>query len=235
VAQALVPAVPGIPFRGARSGFTPASGRNVRISKSSTHYSGMQTSRRRLPHIYPDNKWLFVTWTLHGSLPYGRYPPPEKMSAGQAFVWMDRYLDIARTGPLHLKDDRIAAVVHQSILRGADLGHYDLGAFVIMANHVHILIFPKIPPSKLLGVLKGSSAREVNRILGASGQPFWQAESYDHWVRNADEFNRVRNYIHTNPVKAGIVPHPEDYRWSSANAGVNTGTAGNSACATGAH
>ena len=47
----------------------------------------------------PEGKWLFVTWHLHGSSPHGRYPPPGGPSAGKAFVWMDRYLDQAATGP----------------------------------------------------------------------------------------------------------------------------------------
>ncbi len=53
-------------------------------------------------HIYPENRWLFVTWHLHGSLPSSRFAPPSKATAGEAFVWMDRYLDAARTGPTFL-------------------------------------------------------------------------------------------------------------------------------------
>jgi len=50
-------------------------------------------TQRRLPHIYPPGKLLFLTWHLYGSLPHHRYPPPHKANAGPAFVWMDRYLD----------------------------------------------------------------------------------------------------------------------------------------------
>src|SRR5258708_20578187 len=55
-------------------------------------------SHRRLPHIYPQDRWLFLTWHLYGSLPQAQYPPPHHLSAGRAFVWMDRYLDRAERG-----------------------------------------------------------------------------------------------------------------------------------------
>lgn len=87
---------------------------------------------------------------------------------------------------------------------------------MVMANHVHVLLLPHIPPSRLLQPLKGVSAREANLILGRTGQPFWQAESYDHWVRDEEEFRRIKAYIENNPVKAGLVDYAEDYSWSSA-------------------
>jgi putative transposase len=182
----------------------------------------MQSSRRRLPHQYPDNRWLFITWHLHGSLPHALYPPPGKLSSGQAFVWIDRYLDTARTGPLYLRMPKIAQCVVDSILSGAYLSQYELRAFVVMANHVHVLLLPQIPPSRLLQSLKGKSARDANRILGRTGEKFWQAESYDHWVRDAAELARIAAYIENNPVKAGLVESPEEYRWSSAAKALET-------------
>ena len=82
---------------------------------------------RRLPHVYPEGKELFVTWRLHGSLPPSRYPPSNKeMTAGQAFVWIDRYLDTTRTGPMFLKNERVAGIVVDSLFFGADeLDHYE--------------------------------------------------------------------------------------------------------------
>ena len=85
-----------------------------------------------------------------------------------------------------------------------------------MANHVHLLVTPRTEPSRFLKSLKGFTARQANRVLGRTGEPFWQAESYDHWVRNAGEHARIRRYIEQNPVKAGLVQQAEDYRWSSA-------------------
>lgn len=60
------------------------------------------------------------------------------------------------------------------------------------------------------------TAREANRILGRTGLPFWQKEFFDHWIRNEQEFERVRAYIERNPVTAGLAAAPDQYRWSSA-------------------
>lgn len=85
-----------------------------------------------------------------------------------------------------------------------------------MANPVHVLVRPMIPPSRLLQTLKGFSARMANRLVDRTGEPFWQAESYDHWVRDGGEYGRIAAYIDNNPVKAGLVARAADYRWSSA-------------------
>ena len=53
-------------------------------------------------------------------------------------------------------------------------------------------------------------------MLGFTGQPFWQDESYDRLVRDGEEFQRIVRYIETNPVNAGLVAMPEEFPWSSA-------------------
>ena len=193
-------------------------------------------SVRRLPHLYPQDRWLFLTWSLHGAVRPYRFPPPHKASAGQSFVWMDHQLDIARAGPMFLRQEAIARLVVESLHRGAALGHYELASFVVMANHVHVLLLPKVPPSRLLKSLKGCTAREANRLLGRTGEPFWQRESYDHWVRDAREWRRIEFYIENNPVKAGFVSRAEEYRWSSKwnqmSVDTSVDAARKSACAT---
>jgi len=188
----------------------------VRIISKGRHYTGMEETRRRLPHQYIEGRWLFLTWHLHGSLPQGLYPPPSNLKGGQAFAWIDRRLDSARHGPTYLRHEEVARAVRNALWRDRDRGFFDLGPYVLMPNHVHVLLLPKIPPPKLLQSLKGSSAREANRLLGQSGQAFWQRESYDHWVRSEAEWERIAGYIENNPVHAGLAPRPEDYRWSSA-------------------
>jgi putative transposase len=173
--------------------------------------------RRRLPHLYPPDAPLFLTWHLHGSVPVSLLPPPGSLASGKAFVWLDRKLDAARSGPMYLRQPEIAQVVVASIHKGVELDHYQLDAYVVMANHVHLLICPKTAPDRILKSLKGATAREANLLLQRTGEPFWQKESYDHWVRNQAEFERIRAYIESNPVKAGLVAKPQDYPWSSAN------------------
>ena len=164
----------------------------------------MSPPRRRLPLHYPHGKWLFVTCHLKGSLPHAKYPPPGKINSGAAFVWMDRYLDSARTGPTHLAQEPIARVVLASLRRGVALRHYDVAAYAVLSNHVHFLLLPKVAPSRLLQSLKGATAREANRILGRTGESFWQAESYDHWVRDEGEWQRIATYIEDNPLESWI-------------------------------
>jgi putative transposase len=104
-----------------------------------------------------------------------------------------------------------------TLFRGVELGHYELRSFAVMANHVHVLLLPAISPSLLLKSLKGHAAREANRLLGRTGEPFWQRESFDHWARDSAEFARIVAYIETNPLKAGLVQRAEQYPWSSGN------------------
>jgi len=94
---------------------------------------------------------------------------------------------------------------------------YELHAFVVMSNHVHVLVTPHVDGKQWLGPLKGFTAHEANRILGRSGR-FWQDESYDRVVRDGQEFERIQHYIEWNPVRAGLVCEPWDYPWSSAEA-----------------
>jgi putative transposase len=130
---------------------------------------------------------------------------------------MDRELDRAATGPRWLLDQRVAHCVADALRYGEiKLGLYELRAWVLMANHVHILIYPKATLSRITKSIKNFSARYANVILGRTGQPFWQDESYDHWVRCPVELEKIVLYIEGNPVAAGLVERVEDWRWSSA-------------------
>jgi len=111
----------------------------------------------------------------------------------------------------------LAKIVVDSLSHGAEhLGLYRLSAYVVMSNHVHILIWPKALLPRITKSIKGYTARECNRLLGRTGESFWQEESFDHSVRNEDRFYRIKRYIERNPVKAGLVEDPEDWPWSSA-------------------
>jgi REP element-mobilizing transposase RayT len=75
---------------------------------------------------------------------------------------------------------------------------------------------PIAEASRVLQWLKGTTAREANLALGRTGQPFWQREPYDHWVRDERELERITAYIENNPVRAGLVADASHYEWSSA-------------------
>jgi putative transposase len=130
---------------------------------------------------------------------------------------MDEQLDTAATGPLWLKAPEVAQSVSQVLDAGMTQWRlYQLHAWVVMSNHVHVLLSPQVPVHKAIMNVKSASARAANKILSRTGRPFWQDESYDHWVRNDRERNAIVRYIHLNPVKAGLVDDPEDWPWSSA-------------------
>jgi REP element-mobilizing transposase RayT len=109
---------------------------------------------------------------------------------------------------------------------------YDLHAFVVMPNHVHLLVTPLVAVSKVMQSLKRFTAREGNRILGLTGQPFWQDESFDRLVRNETEFERIWHYIEMNPVTAGLAATPEEFQWSSAGPIDNRPQVDNHTCPT---
>ena len=129
---------------------------------------------------------------------------------------MDRYLDTTRQGPMFLRRPEVAGLVVDALQRGAAVGYYDLRAFVVMGNHVHALFRPIAGASRVLQWLKGTTAREANLVLGRTGKAFWQRESYDHWVRDEGELERITAYIENNPVRAELAPDPSQYGWSSA-------------------
>ena len=172
---------------------------------------------RRLPHWHPQGQDLFVTWRLAGSLPAVRQFVSIK--TGKDFVVCDHALDKATTGPMWLKDDGVAQCVVDSLHHGRhQLKLYELHAWVIMCNHVHVLWTPFAPMTSIMNRIKTFTARQANRILGRSG-PFWQRESFDRWIRDEKEFHRIVNHIQDNPVKAGLCENIEDWKWSSARPG----------------
>jgi putative transposase len=181
--------------------------------------------RRNLPHWHPKGAAIFLTWHLAGSLPKDLRKATatlaagsSELTAGKRFVILDREIDRALVGPTWLRDPRAAKCVVETLIHGAVvLGHYQLHAYVVMANHVHVLITPSLRVGRITGAIKGVSACKCNRILCLSDKHFWQHESYDRWARDAVECQRICRYIENNPVAAGLVERAEDWPWSSAS------------------
>ena len=229
------------------------------------HFDYKPFYRRNLPHIQPPGATFFVTFHLAGSLPRSvlqqwraekarllklqsdpHSTAAKHIATGQKrehrewkqqwFRKIEKTLDEAQSGPVWLKDDRIAKEVADS-MHYLDGKVYRLDAYCIMANHVHVVFAPlAIQPSEtdtvdltekdaqtkslcyntlssVMQSLKGYTARKANRLLGRRGA-FWQHESYDHSVRNASEWQRIVNYVLNNPVKAGLVDEWEKWQWS---------------------
>ena len=126
-------------------------------------------------------------------------------------------MDAALYGPLWLSDPVVAQSIVGTLKVGESRGDYSVLAYVLMANHVHLLIQPHISVGGITKSIKGITARNANKILdGSAGKTFWQDESFDHWTRSAAEEQKVCCYIENNPVKAHLAARPQDWRWSSA-------------------
>ncbi|HZQ44811.1 MAG TPA: transposase [Acidobacteriaceae bacterium] len=92
-------------------------------------------------------------------------------------------------------------------------GHYKLHAFVVMHDHIHLLLTPEnIPLERALQFIKGGFSRRLESKL-----PVWQRGFADHRIRDRNDFITHREYIHHNPVRARLCERPEDYPFSSAH------------------
>jgi REP element-mobilizing transposase RayT len=210
--------------------------------------SGIHT-RGYLPHVKREGASYFVTFRLADSLPKDvllriqaeraerlrRFhaaqaaaktlgaitAKPDKLDAIERdyFRKLEAYLDKG-VGDCCLKRPEIALLVTNA-LRFFDGQRYRLDAWVVMPNHVHVVLWP-MPNRALSGIVqswKRFTAREANKLLGRTGQSFWQPEPYDHWIRNDEEHARCCRYVVNNPEKAGFCARPEDWPWSSACGG----------------
>ena len=195
--------------------------------------SGIHT-RGYLPHVKREGACYFVTFRLADSLPREvllgferqRAAAVRKFPANDHFGRetanrellrkIERYLDRGE-GACHLRRPEIAEMVADA-LRFFDGSRYQLHEWVVMPNHVHVLIWP-MPNQLLSGIVKSwkqFTSLRAKRLLGLEEGRFWQPESFDHWVRNDDERGRIARYIRNNPVTAGLCSSPEEWRWSSA-------------------
>lgn len=100
---------------------------------------------------------------------------------------------------------------------------YDFLAYVLMPNHVHLLVKPcreQYSIARFLHVIKSPTGFHALRFLrstGASLPRFWQAgPGFDENVNNADRVRGLVEYLHNNPVRQGLVGSAVDWRWSSA-------------------
>ena len=127
---------------------------------------------------------------------------------------VEQYLDLG-AGECWLRDERIATITRDALLFFNGI-RYDLIAWCIMPNHVHVVVHPKagFDLSGILHSWRSFTATKANQLLRRRGQ-FWQPESYDHLIRDqADLENQVR-YVEENPFKAMLA----NWRWVSSGIG----------------
>jgi REP element-mobilizing transposase RayT len=174
--------------------------------------------RGYLPHFDAPHVTQFVTLMLHDSFPVKRRPdwegmlnePDESLRRRKLEAWLDR-----GHGKCWLRQPAVAAQV-QNILCADHGKAYRLQAWVLMPNHVHLVVDVwDVPLSKLLNLWKGRSARAANQVLRRSGH-FWEREYFDTLIRDAAHLVRAIRYTENNPVKAGLARETKNWTWSSA-------------------
>ena len=197
--------------------------------------------RRTMPHIQPPGATFFITFRLAGSIPLAvlqalhKEDERERATLERVPDSPQRDADIYRqqrrsfgkcdaalaqsAGPDWLRQPEIATLVAQA-LHHFDHQRYHLLAFCIMPNHVHVVLTPLPRAGKdcytlaqIMHGLKGYTGRRANAILGRTGD-FWQHESYDHFVRDAAELERIVAYVLNNPVQAGLVHDWRSWPWT---------------------
>jgi REP element-mobilizing transposase RayT len=176
-------------------------------------------SRGYLPHFDQPNLVQGITYRLHDSMPMERRAEWEALlNVRDAAVQRERveaYLN-AGYGSCLLREARIAEIVQGNLLH-FDGQRYHLLAWVIMPNHVHVLIQAKEGYSlpNIVHSWKSYTAKRANQLLGRTG-PFWHREYFDRYIRNEQHLERAVLYVHANPVKAGLVERAEEWLFSSA-------------------
>jgi hypothetical protein len=126
--------------------------------------------RRKLPHWFPNQAILFVSWRLAGSAP--PRSPAILTLENTGRIWTPRKeRDGLEAGPFWLQDPRIAGVVSGALRYGETVRRlYVLHAWVIMPNHIHVIFEPSVAVPGLMRWLKGRTSRLANRILGRTGR-----------------------------------------------------------------
>lgn len=200
---------------------------------------------RNLPHKLPLGNKFFITTRLVDSVPQSVIqqfeleqkiaikfieenhlsPDDRKIQIGKQwkrnFANFDKYLDTNMEGNHWMKQDEIAKIVSDT-LHYWDKKRYDLVAFTIMSNHIHLVIDTWDTENyvetvtTIMQSIKRHTARQSNILLNREGQ-FWQRESYDHLIRNEREFKNIINYTAQNSVEAGLVKDWRDYPYTFIN------------------
>ena len=96
---------------------------------------------------------------------------------------------------------------------------FELLAYVAMPDHVHLIAKPsgQLQLGRIVQLVKGRFSRRYNASTGGSG-PLWQSRYHERALRSEDELRKAIEYVHGNPVAAGLVREAPHYRWSSAAA-----------------
>jgi putative transposase len=141
-----------------------------------------------------------------------RYAPQEKRTF---FV-----TSVAHFRDLLFRKESLARLLLDVLYENRKLGRFQLHEFVVMPDHFHLILTPA--PDKSLEMalqyIKGGYSFRVKRELGFKGLP-WEEGFKNHRIRDYDDYQNHRDYIHHNPVEASLAKSPAEYPYSSAYPG----------------
>ncbi len=194
----------------------------------------VEITHRNLPHWEQAGRTYFITFRTADSLPravlelwyaqrndwlqrqgidperpdwhdaFERLPARLRREFNHTFAnRFHRHLDDCH-GACVLRQPRLAQIVGKSFLH-FDGKRYEMGDFVVMPNHVHLLVqfTGPVAMKKQCFSWKHYTATQINREVGQAGH-FWQGESFDHLVRSPEQFEYLRQYIAENPRRANL-------------------------------
>jgi REP element-mobilizing transposase RayT len=174
-------------------------------------------SRGELPHLIKEGCTYFVTFRQRDAV-----LPAKPLASSERKLSLPDEIAASSDPPLTvgscvLAQPAIATPVQTSI-RHFDSERYQLLAWCVMPNHVHVVVTPG--PGYSLGSIlhswKSYTATRINRILHTTGV-FWERESFDHLIRAEEDCARFVRYTEQNPVAAQLCKTATDWPFSSAS------------------
>ena len=195
--------------------------------QSLNEFMPMETTERNLPHWQQQGCTYFITWRMADSVPeevlrpwrdereafFLAHPQPWDSATQRAYHQlftrrMEEWLD-AGYGSCALREPSLRDPVREC-LHYFHPARYVLNSWVIMPNHVHVIVrpHPDWALSRILHTWKSFTATQINKLRQTSGT-FWMDESFDHIVRSLPQLDHFRHYIKENPLKARL--RPDEY------------------------
>jgi len=190
----------------------------------------IERHRRYLPHYQEAGQIISLTWRLEGDLPQAiealikelkdlmakirsrsndQYSLDLYMQYDQTILRYDEQLGRYKSPSVDLRNTKLATVISKAF-HFYDKNLYNLHAYCIMPNHIHLLVEPLMqangkyaPVSDIVRRLKGYTARQIIAST-PDVHKIWRDDYFDRFIRNEKDYEYTVNYILNNPVKAEL-------------------------------
>jgi len=184
----------------------------------------VQNTRRKLPHIQLPDSILFITWRLAFDLPKHSKGDVSDIESSflEAFSQYDSLLDKSESARIDISREPYLSITKQAIHHYAGK-RYELYAFCIMPNHLHLIVKPMLKDitnyyslNEITLSIKSYTAHAIKKF-NKHIDKVWQTESYDHVIRDEKELLKLLEYVINNPVEAGLADNWESWEGTYIN------------------